>query len=91
MYGPATDLWNTYVKDAWPQIQDFLNLPFVMPTMAIVITATNLLLVSFQTTGFNQVAVFFTIAKATLRDQTLGDGITLYGFFDLMIDIFSTT
>ena len=60
-----------------------------MPAAAIVFSAVNLLLVSFQTTGFNQVAVFFTIAKNTLKDQELAEGVTLYGVFDFFIEIFA--
>ena len=89
--GPMMNLWENYIKNAWPTIMTGLNLPWVFPTIAIVFTAVNLVLVSFQTSGFNSVAVFFTIAKNVLRDQDLGNGITLYGFFDIVIEVFSTT
>ena len=42
----------------WQTVQAVISAPWILPTIGIITTVSNVLLVSFQTTGFNNIAVF---------------------------------
>lgn len=56
--GCSSAFWKQWVGSDgnsgwWQEIQKLISLPWIAPTIAIVFTASNILIVSFQTVGFN--------------------------------------
>uniref|UniRef100_A0A7S3N2E5 Uncharacterized protein n=1 Tax=Strombidium inclinatum TaxID=197538 RepID=A0A7S3N2E5_9SPIT len=81
----------------WSDFQDFFNnnlayyveQKWFLPFFGTLFGVFNLMFISFNTTGTNQIAVTASILKSILADQTFGS-VTLYQILDLMVELFST-
>ena len=83
------EYYNTFMNDYWnPFIYTYIIQPYgqFVFTIGIGIAAVANLGYTFYTdSGANNIAVFATMAKSVLADQSLPGGYTLYGLLDSAI------
>ena len=84
------EYYNTFVNDYWnPIIFTYVVQPYgeFVFTVGIALAAVVNLGYTFYTdSGFNNLAVFATMAKSLLADQNLPLGYTLYGILDSVVE-----